>query len=355
VLPAQKTRVMLENPLRPLAAVGRDDADQDGTPPGTRNALVEFAELERARAYERASLAPATLRAYAQSWRDFEAWCVLRGVDALPARPDDVGRYLAELADRGRKVGTIRRQVAAISRAHDAADVADPTASSRVRQIVAGIARTHGAPPKKKDALTLDRLRAVLAQLEDESLRTLRDRALLLIGFAAALRRSELVALNVADLRWETSGVVLTIRRSKTDREGKGREIGVPRLDDETLCPVRALRAWLDIAQIAEGPVFRSFALPSGRRALGAITTERLRANAVALVVQRAVGAADLSGDFAAHSLRAGFITAAAAANVSEIEIARVSGHRSADVLRGYVRRASVLDAPALQTIIARS
>jgi len=158
---------------------------------------------------------------------------------------------------------------------------------SRVRQIVAGIARTHGEPPKKKDALTRDCLRTVFARLEDESLRTLRDRALLLVGFAAALRRSELVAIDVANLRWKTSGVVSSIRRSKTDREGKGREIGVPRLDDEALCPVRGLRACPDAARIDEGPVFRSFALPSGRRALGVMTTEGLRPNAVALVVQR--------------------------------------------------------------------
>ena len=117
---------------RRCAPTARDRHRPFGRPRSRRAARpCEFAELERARAYERASLAPATLRAYAQSWRDFEAWCAFRGVGALPARPEDVGRYLAELADRGRKVATIRRHVAAIARAHDAADVADPTASSR--------------------------------------------------------------------------------------------------------------------------------------------------------------------------------------------------------------------------------
>jgi integrase len=314
-------------------------------------------EAERASTYEYASLSAATLRAYAQGWTDFEAWATQHRTPSLPAAPETVGRYLADLADQGRAVATLRRRAAAIARAHDVRGLADPCASAHVRNVLSGIARTFGAAQKKKDALTLDRLRAVLFELDD-SLQDARDRALILLGFAGAFRRSELAALDVEDLRWETRGIVATLRRSKTDQKGKGREIGIPALADgrptiDELCPVRALRAWLEASGIANGPLFRTFGLPRGREAQ-ALTPQRIDARDVARVLQRAAARAGIAGDFAAHSLRAGFITAAAAAHVSEIDIARVSGHKSADILRGYVRHATVLEAPPLYAMITR-
>jgi integrase len=200
------------------------------------------AAQERARCYERASLAPTTLRAYGQAWRDFGDWCALRGLASLPARPSSVAAYLAKLADRGRSISTIRICVAAIARAHalGAGDISDPTATIAVRQVVAGISRLRGTAPKKKDALTLERLALALDGL-DGSLRALRDRALVLVGFAAALRRSELVALDIVDLSFRETGVVVTVRRSKTDQAGQGREIGIPFVTSGAPCPVRAL------------------------------------------------------------------------------------------------------------------
>jgi integrase len=309
-------------------------------------------EAERASAYEYASLSHATLRAYAEGWTDFEAWTSARGLPSLPAAPETLGRYLADLADRGRAVATLRKRAAAIARAHTARGLADPCRSAHVRQVLSGIARRHGVAQKKKDALTLNRLQAVLFEFDD-SLQDTRDRAIILLGFAGAFRRSELAALDVENLRWETRGLVVTLRRSKTDQEGKGREIGIPALDVAELCPVRALRAWLEAAHITNGPLFRTFGLRRGN-ALQALTPQRIDARDVARVLQRAVARAGIAGDFAAHSLRAGFITTAAAAHVSEIDIARVSGHKSADVLRGYVRRATVLEAPPLAVMITR-
>jgi integrase len=309
-------------------------------------------ETERANAYEYASLSAATLRAYVASWAEFEAWTLKRGVPALPAASETIGRYLADCADRGRAVATIRRHTAAIARAHLARELPDPCRSAQVRNVLAGIARTHGVAPKKKDALTLDRLRTVLLDLDD-SLQAVRDRALILLGFAGAFRRSELAALNVEDLRWETRGLVVTLRRSKTDQEGKGREVGIPSLDIAALCPVGALHAWLGASAITSGALFRTFGLRRGN-APQELTANRIDARDVARILQRAVARAGVPGDFAAHSLRAGFITSAAAAQVSEIDIARISGHKSADVLRGYVRRATVLEAPPLSLMITR-
>jgi len=315
-------------------------------------AALAIHETERAGAYEYASLSAATLRAYAEDWADFQAWTIRRGLASLPAAPETVGRYLADLADQGRAVATLRRRTAAIARAHNARGLADPCRSAHVRQVLSGIARRLGVAQKKKDALTLNRLQVILFELDD-SLQDTRDRALILLGFAGAFRRSELAALDVEDLRWETRGIIITLRRSKTDQEGKGREVGIPVLDVAELCPVRALRAWLDASSIANGPLFRTFGLPRGR-APQALTPDRIDPRDVARVLQRAVARAGVAGDFAAHSLRAGFITAAAGAHVSEIDIARVSGHKSADVLRGYVRHATILEAPPLSVMITR-
>jgi integrase len=306
----------------------------DAVPAIVSSASLTTHELARASAYES------------------EAWGALRGLPALPAAPENVGRYLADCADRGRTIATLRRHAAAIARAHTARELFNPCASAHVRNVLGGIARSGGVAPKKKDALTLDRLRAVLLELDD-TLQGARDRALILLGFAGAFRRSELVALDAADLRWETRGVIVTLRPSKTDQEGKGREIGIPALDVVEMCPVRVLRTWLEASGITGGAVFRSFSLRRGARP-PQLTTNRIDGRDVARILQRAIAHTSLTGDFAAHSLRAGFITTAAASGVAEIDIARVSGHKSADVLRGYVRRATVLEAPPLTVMIAR-
>lgn len=318
--------------------------------PAGMAAVSEDLEIARAHAYERAALAQGTLRAYLAAWRSFEAWCAKREAPSLPATPQLVGRYLGDLADGGLSVSTIRRHVVAIARVHVAADVPDPCAARFVRDVIAGIARTHGQPARKKDPLTLEPLREVISKLDD-TLQGARDRALILLGFAGAFRRSELAALEVGDLRWEQRGVVVTLRRSKTDQTGSGREVGIPVLATEELCPVRALGAWLAAAGIREGPVFRTFSLRRGK-ALPILTERRIDGRDVARIVQRAISQTELEGNYAAHSLRAGFITAAAEKNVPEIDIARVSGHVSAEVLRGYVRRAKVLDAAPLTTIV---
>jgi integrase len=318
-------------------------------PRSNRDRISVITDHTRARTYERAALAAGTLRTYLASWQDFEEWCREHSRTTLPASSESVADYLADCADRGLAVSTIRRRLVAISRVHVVGGFTDPCASSYLRNVMAGIARTHGCPAKKKDPLTLEPLRAVIDVLET-TLQGRRDRALILFGFAGAFRRSELVALDVADVRWEKRGLVVMIRRSKTDQSGHGREIGIPTLEVPELCPVRNLRAWLERAKITNGPLFRTFGLKRGAED-SALTERRIDGRDVARILQRAIARAGLEGNFAAHSLRAGFITAAAEKNVSEIDIARVSGHVSAEVLRGYVRRAKVLDAPALSAI----
>ena len=311
--------------------------------PLTTAAIATLAPpVERAKEYGRSCKAPATRRAYASALRSFATFCALHGLERLPAASTTVGLYVTTLAEAGRSVATIRQHVAAIADAHASADLPNPAAAKPVKMILEGIVRELGVAPAKKAALTIDLVRAAL-QATATDLHGLRDRAVLLVGFHAALRRSELAALEVEDLSFQREGVVVTIRRSKTDQEAAGYEIGVPAHPDVAIDAVAALRAYLHAAGIASGPVFRTFTMQ------GAMTENRIDGRDVARIVQRAAKGAGLTGDLAGHSLRAGFVTSAAKANVAIDRIAQVSRHKSPAILLGYVRRARVFDdAPQL-------
>ena len=282
-----------------------------------------------------AAKAPATLRAYRSDWAHFEAWCGAHGADALPASPDTVALYLTDLA-RVAKPSTLQRRVSSISQAHQAAGHPTPTSDLRVRTTLAGIRRTLGtAPEQKTPALTAD-VRTMVEAMPD-TLAGARDRALLLLGFAAALRRSELVGLDVADVAEQNDGLVITVRRSKTDQDAVGRRVGVPYGSHPATCPVRAVRAWRAAAGIDDGPVFH----PVDRH--GRVGEARLSGTAVALIVKRAAARVGLDPDqFAGHSLRAGLATSAAAAGASERAIMAQTGHKSLPMVRSYIREGSL-------------
>jgi integrase len=294
--------------------------------------------IERARAYADASKASATRKAYAADLRDFEAYCMAIAAEAFPAEPAVVATYLAHLAET-KSVATIRRRMVAVGRAHKERGLESPVAHPKVQEVAKGIARTKGVSQVKKEALTADRLRDALLAVMGDELKAKRDRALLLLGFAIAARRSELAALDYADVRFDKRGVAVTLRRSKTDQAGEGRTIGVPFVANVGLCAARALREWIIAAELSGGPLFRTFTIH------GTLTENRIDPKDVARLVKRVAKAAGIEGDFGGHSLRAGFITTAAATKgVSEADIQRVSGHRSIAILRGYVRRATVFD-----------
>jgi len=280
--------------------------------------------------YLRRARAQATHRAYTCDWNDFTAWCASHGLQALPADPATVTLYLSELAGRA-KPSTIQRRVTAISHAHRAADYESPTRANVVRETLKGIRRALGTAQEKSKAILVEDLRVMVESLDPVSLLGVRDRALLLLGFAAALRRSELVALDVRDVEFRDQGMVLTVLRSKNDQEGQGRRVGVLS-GRHGLCAVSSLRAWMDRGGIDAGGVFRAVS----RHAR--VSEERLSDRAVDLVVRRCAAAAGLVGAYSAHSLRAGLATSAARAGYSERDIARQTGHSSMAVLRGYIR-----------------
>jgi len=296
------------------------------------------------RDYAAAARAKNTVRAYRFAWADFTDWCQDQEVRSLPANADDVARYIGELAQRGLKTATIQLRLASIAQAHKAADQEPPTRAAAVRMVWAGIKRTHGTAQDGKSPLLLEDLRAANARLQRSRsskrgprLRLWRDRAILLVGFATACRRSELVGLEVADVVLSRAGATITLRRSKTDQEGAGRKIGVPWGSSPELCPLKALQAWQDAAGITTGPLFRAV----DRH--GNVGDRALSSDAVALIVKARVAQIGLDpARYAGHSLRAGLATSAAAADVSERTIAQQTGHKSMDILRRYIRDADL-------------
>ncbi len=313
---------------------------------GTRNELVTAraavgvalaVATAQARDYAREAKAPNTRRAYRADWADFTAWCATHALAALPAAPETVALYLAARA-ADRKTSTLARRLTAIAQAHTTAGHASPTTHPSVRQVVAGIRRAKGTAQHGKAAAVTREVRAMCEALPPTpALRRQRDTALLLVGFAGAFRRSELVALNVGDVRWTMEGLEVTIRRGKTDQESHGRKIGLPYGSTPTSCPVRALRAWLDAAGIAEGPLFR------GITRHDQLLHDWLSDKGVARVVKRAAAAAGLDPAlYSGHSLRAGLATAAAQAGISERAIMAQIGHKSIPMVRKYIRDGSL-------------
>jgi site-specific recombinase XerD len=279
----------------------------------------------------RASRSPNTLRAYRSDWAHFTAWCARAGVASLPAAAETVASYLTTVADSGLKAGSVQRRVSAIAAMHGAAGHDSPTASTIVKLTISGIRRTLGTHQQGKDPVLTVNLAGMCSHLRPGLLGH-RDRAILLVGFAGAFRRAELVGIDVADLQFSADGVKVLIGKSKTDQEGAGQTIGIAR--GTALCPCTALSTWLMSAGITSGPIFR--AIKHGK-----VQDGRLRDRTVALIVKRHARLAGLDpSKFAGHSLRAGCVTQAAINGVPEFSIMRQTRHKSSDMLRRYIRDA---------------
>jgi integrase len=303
-------------------------------PPTARAAMA----LAKAQAYQDAADAPATLRAYASDLKNYKVWCASSSLVALPATPQVVGAYLAA-AGEGYAMQTLRRRVAAIARASGVAGHPLDTKHPAIRETLRGIGRTHGSRGRRSAALTTAELKK-LSRACEPGVAGDRDRALLLTGFAGALRRSELVALDVERLTWSNDGVKLLLEKSKTDKDGEGAEIMIVFGRHEDTCPVRALRGWLDAAAIKTGPVFRK--VNKG----GRIEAHRLSEDAVRQVLLKRAAQAGIQGTLAEpvspHGLRAGFVTTAYRNGVPDEEIMGHTRHRSLTTMRSYVRRAKL-------------
>lgn len=287
--------------------------------------------LDKAREFARQSKAQNTLRGYRSDWKHFCSWAESHLICPLPSTPEAVASYIAECAER-LTVGSIQRRLNAIAEAHKTIGADSPTHSAMVRNTLKGIRRLKGTAPAQKCAALTDDIRAMIAAC-DSGLIGARDAALILLGFAGAFRRSELVGLDVQDCAFGKDGLTVTLRRSKTDQDGAGRKIGIPYGSNPKTCPVRVLQTWLEVAGLNGGPVFVSI------NRHGKIRPARLSGIDVARIVKKLAQRAGLDATkYAGHSLRSGHATSAAIAGASERSIMNQTGHRSVQMVRRYIR-----------------
>ena len=280
--------------------------------------------IEQARELIAARHSAATRKAYETDLKGFSLWARDNGLDSLPASIEAVVLYVTHLSAKGLKPSSIARKVAAIKHSHRQAGQQSPTDSEPVKAAMAGIKRTKGTAPRQVNPATIEIVEKLLATC-DESRSGHRDRALIAIGFGAALRRSELASLRVEDIQVTDKGLVIRLPKSKTDQEGKGQEVAV--LDGSRLQVKQLLGNWLEVSGILAGQVFPM--------------TDRNIAN----IIKARAKTAGLDADqFSGHSLRAGFLTSAANAGADLFRMMDVSRHRSINTVRGYVRKAQQFD-----------
>jgi len=285
---------------------------------------------EAVRTYVSAALTDNTRRAYQGDLADFLRW---GGV--VPCSPKTIAAYIANRAET-HSPHTITRRVVGISRAHVSQGFADPAKNDVVRTVLRGVRKTHVRSQRQVAPLLKQDLLSLLPLMQGT--KGIRDRALILLGFATALRRSELIALDVQDLSFVNEGLIVLLRKSKTDQMGEGRKIAVP-YGRTSACPVKAIEEWLEHAQITSGAIFRS--VSKG----GRIAEERLSAQTVAVVLKIYAQKAGLkASDVSGHSLRSGLVTSAAQVGASAYKIQQQTGHRSAEMLNRYIRDANLFE-----------
>lgn len=290
--------------------------------------LQLIAQNKQVAQFVRASISDSTRKSYQSDLAHF-----LQSGGAIPSSPEFVAQYLADNA-KTLSAYTLARRLVAIGRAHTSQQLPNPTSADIVKATLRGIRRTYGAKQRQVEPLVKNLIQDIVKDLD--GVKGSRDRALLLIGFAGAFRRSELVALQVSDIEFVEQGLIINLRHSKTDQEGLGRKIAVP-LARGNLCAVHALKSWLELAAIDSGAIFR------GVNRHGFISDKQLSTEAVAIIVKERVGALGLNAcNFSGHSLRAGLVTSAAQAGVSAWKIKQQTGHKSDAMLNRYIRDANI-------------
>lgn len=275
--------------------------------------------------YLEAALSENTRRAYRSDLKHFTDWG-----GTIPASDFMISEYLAAHAGK-LAIATLQRRITTIAKAHTSQGLVSPTRSDLVRMTMRGIRRTHRCAQRRVAPILRDDIVAMVEDLGD-GLKDLRDRALLLVGFAGAFRRSELIAIDCNDIEHVAEGIIVNIRISKTDQEGKGRQVAIPYAKG-AVCPVLSLDAWLSAAEIAEGPVFRGVNRHEG------VSGRTLSPEVVAIVVKERCGAIGLDPrNYSGHSLRAGLVTSAASADIPVWKIKEQTGHVSDSMVERYIR-----------------
>lgn len=279
-----------------------------------------------------------TIDAYESDWNDFCDWCRYHHQKSYPAQPETIVNYINDLADYA-KASTIRRRISAISENYNASGdhVENPCRAWIVKEALIGLTRLKGTVQKGKTPIYWEEIEEMIHRMDLSSLQALRDRAVLLLGFMGAFRRSELAGLDVEDIRKYPQGIVVTIRHSKTDQTSAGQQIGIPYLSHSSMDCIHALQEWLTAAGITSGPLFRSF-LKNGK-----VSSRRLSDKSINLIVKKYAASIGLNPEmYGAHSLRHGFATYAALQGVEERLIMKQTRHRSVEMVRRYINEADL-------------
>ncbi|WP_343217078.1 site-specific integrase [Hymenobacter profundi] len=284
--------------------------------------------------------APNTAKAYAGDLKRFSLWCQEHGLEPLPASVDTLAGFVTHLAESGKKVATIQRHCAAISKAHALKGLDSPTDDKKFKVLLEGISRLKGVRQKQAPAFTLAIFKRTVKSIDTTSVFGLRDRVILLLGFTGAFRRSELAALNIEDLSFSEEGLIVNLAKSKTNQLGAAEEKAIFYSPEFKLCPIRTLQAWLQRLDRTEGPVFVSF------RKGGRLTERRLTDHHLNLIVQRYLGV-----KFSAHSLRASFVTVAKLAGADDSEVMNQTKHKTSEMIRRYTRLDNVRQHNAAQKL----
>jgi len=290
-----------------------------------------------------------TVRAYKSDFNDFGLFCAQNGFKSLPSEPKIVALYLTYLSTKDAKMSTLKRRLVSIGVIHKLKGHYLDTKHPSIIENIMGIKRRKGSIQKGKKPLLINSLKTiidVIDQQNKEKIKILRDRSIILIGFSGGFRRNEIVSLNYDDLDFVPEGLKIKIKRSKTDQFGEGSIKALPYFDNSQYCPVVSLKNWIDIARINSGALFRRFS--KGSR----LTEKRLTDQTVALLIKEYLQLAGIDNkNYSGHSLRSGFATSAAESGAEERSIMAMTGHKSSEMVRRYIKEANLFKNNALNKI----
>jgi len=289
-----------------------------------------------------------TLRAYKSDFKDFGAFCAKHGFNSIPTEPKVVSLYLTHLSTNS-KISTLRRRLVSIGVVHKLKGHYLDTKHPIIIENLMGIKRKKGSIQTGKKPILINHLKQIINVIDEqkiEKIKKLRNRTLILIGFGGGFRRTELISINYEDLDFVEEGVKITLRRSKTDQFGEGLVKGLPYFTNEKYCPVTSLKNWVNLSKIKTGPIFRRFAKSS------ILTGHRLTDQSVVLIIKDCLKLAGIENqNYSGHSLRSGFATVAAESGADERSIMAMTGHKTTQMVRRYIREANIFKNNALNKI----
>ena len=297
----------------------------------------------------KSSKANNTVRAYKSDFNDFGLFCAKNGFKSLPTEPKIISLYLTYLSTKNIKMSTLKRRLVSISVIHRLKGHYIDTKHPSIIENIMGIKRRKGSIQRGKKPILINNLKSIINAIDEynkEEIKRLRDRSIILIGFSGGFRRNEIVSIDYDDLDFVQEGLKMNVRRSKTDQYGEGFVKALPYFNNQLYCPVVSLKDWLNISKIASGPVFRRFNKGSS------LSEKRLTDQSVALLIKEYLNLAGIdSKNYSGHSLRSGFATSAAESGAEERNIMAMTGHKSTEMVRRYIKEANLFKNNALNKI----